>query len=232
MTLLFQRLGFGITHISSLVESCLLLIGSLLVLIPIYHFLTMTSKHTLKNFSLSCIDTLGLENVMLYPYRTTANRSKKRPHSKQLCSVSSPVAKTVTDELNSPIDTQVCLLQESSSSMVAGLVNIGNTCFLNSVLQVSCIATSEAADMLNVRFLDLVIIVIAKITTLFGSNEHCTLNIQNTCYAVPAENLTTFISTIQQCIQAHRYCQHIEKESQPSQQRTAGRSGDIPTFSH
>ena len=209
MTLLLERLCFNITHISSLVESCLLLIGSVLVLIPVYHFLTITGKHNLKNFSLSCIDTLGLQNIMLYPYRTTTTTTtnssmKKKRHSKQLRSASSPVAKIVTDELNSPvIDTQVCLLQESSSSMVAGLVNIGNTCFLNSVLQVSCIHTSKAAETLNVRFLDLVIIVIATITTLFGSNEHCTFSIQNACYTVPVENLTTFVSTLQRCIQAH-----------------------------
>ncbi|GAN01631.1 cysteine proteinase [Mucor ambiguus] len=135
MTLLLKGLHFIITHISSIVQSCLLLIGSLLVLIPIYQFLAITDKHTLKNFSQSCIDQLGLQDIILSPYSTATSNSEEKPYNDELRSVSSSVAQIVTDELNPSIDTQVCLLQESSSSMVAGLINIGNTCFLNSVLQ-------------------------------------------------------------------------------------------------
>lgn len=178
MTLLLKGLHFTITHISSIVQSCLLLIGSLLVLIPIYHFLTLADKDTLKNFSLSCIDLLGLQQVMLLPNRTTTKNSKE-PLDSHSSSAMSPADDSVTYELNSPIDTQVCLLQESSSTMVAGLINIGNTCFLNSVLQVSLhmLCKKKSTKILNVHFLDLVTIVITKISNLFGSTEQHTFNI-------------------------------------------------------
>lgn len=132
MSLLLRGLYYTPSNISTIIQSCVFLLGSILVLIPIYHFLTIIDKRTLKKFSQSCINLLGLHDV-ISPYSTIVDiKDDFYYHTSALPSAGD----VVTDELNSPIDTQVCLLPEYSNVMVAGLINTGNSCFLNSVLQV------------------------------------------------------------------------------------------------
>lgn len=132
MALLLKGLHYTISNISTIIQSCVFLLGSILVLIPIYHFLTIADKTTLKKFSQSCINLLGLYDV-ISPYSTIINTKDVFYYHTSVLPSADDI---VTYELNSPIDTQVCLLPEYSSAMVAGLINTGNSCFLNSVLQV------------------------------------------------------------------------------------------------
>jgi hypothetical protein len=138
MNLIIERLHFIITHIPGVIESFVFLIGTLLIVIPLFQILINTEKSAYQKASQVCWDIMGLphfeatqsssiEKPVLETYTTPAYRQS-----------ASPSGDSVTSDsiVSEAIDTDVCLLPEISTPMVAGLVNTGNSCYLNSVLQV------------------------------------------------------------------------------------------------
>lgn len=140
MTPLVYILKYFILNVSQIIQWLLFFIGSLLVLIPVYHNLINNST-TLLKASQACANKLGMHRLVnLYSYNNN-NSNKiegKREKSIPLSTRSAlPSVQIVTSELNktnSKVNTQVCLVSNNTS--VSGLVNTGNSCFLNSVLQV------------------------------------------------------------------------------------------------
>ncbi|KAI7902681.1 uncharacterized protein BX663DRAFT_510128 [Cokeromyces recurvatus] len=129
--LLLQGSQFLLINISSIIQSLLLLMGSLLVLIPIYQTLNI-NKLISSGISKSSPSRIIPYIKNVYLKSSLISSSTTTPLSINRSAL--PSADIVTSELK-PIDTQVCLLPEISSSMIAGLTNTGNSCFLNSVLQ-------------------------------------------------------------------------------------------------
>lgn len=140
MTPLVYILKYFILNVSQIIQWLLFFIGSLLVFIPVYHNLNNNST-TLLKASQACANKLGMHRLVnLYSYSNSDNNNKiegKKEESIQLSTRSAlPSVQIVTSELNktnSKVNTQVCLLSNNTS--VSGLVNTGNSCFLNSVLQ-------------------------------------------------------------------------------------------------
>lgn len=137
MTPLIYILKYFILNVSQIIQWLLFFIGSLLVLIPVFHNLFNSPTPFLKA-SQTCANKLGMHRfVNLY-----SNKNKiegKKEESIHLTTRSAlPSVQKETYEVNkvsSKVDTQVCLV--SSNTSVSGLVNTGNSCFLNSVLQVN-----------------------------------------------------------------------------------------------
>lgn len=97
----------------------------------------------------------------------------------------------VTTELNkTPIDTRVCLLPESPSELVSGLTNTGNSCFLNSILQVN-------SQWLSLFILTLLpgTIIITSTSIVFRKVYPIITVIQLTCYAIIIKNASPSIDS-------------------------------------
>lgn len=129
MTLLIH---YVIMNLSSILQTSLCLIGTILVVVPIYHIIVKLSGSSISKSTRSHLrKSLYIDETSQLPFAAMVNTIGRSA----LSSVD-----IVTTKLNlKPIDTQVCLLPKVSSDMVSGLTNTGNSCFLNSVLQASLI---------------------------------------------------------------------------------------------
>lgn len=129
MRISLNILHYVLLNISAVVHSTLPLFGTLLIIYPIYHLITTMSKSTFIGFIQSYLknDLFSFNNI---PNESTLEMVNSKYHS----SFSSN-NDTSTMKLK-PINTQICLLPKSPSELISGLTNTGNSCFLNSILQV------------------------------------------------------------------------------------------------
>jgi hypothetical protein len=141
MTFMTEKLRFTITHIPDVLEWFTFLIGTLLILIPLLQFLINSNKPNYREAVKICMEIIGVADFGTT--RRLMDISPLKIYSMPALPAwkqsASPSADSVTSDLlvsKIAIDTDVCFLPEISTSMVAGLVNTGNSCFLNSVLQV------------------------------------------------------------------------------------------------
>lgn len=143
MTLLYT-LQFVLLNISSIIQWLLFILGLILVIIPLYHTLRSNSTSFLKA-SQACKARLGMHRFINLYYTGTNNHKKTLGGSAASPASLSSSADVVTCEPHTKLDTSVCLLSDNHGDispyhrplLVSGLVNTGNSCFLNSVLQVT-----------------------------------------------------------------------------------------------
>ncbi|CAO3613953.1 unnamed protein product [Mucor hiemalis] len=117
MTPLIYILKYFILNVSQIIQWLLFFIGSLLVLIPVFHNLFNSPTPFLKA-SQTCANKLEGRIIHLTTQSALPSVQKETYE---------------VNKVSSKVDTQVCLV--SSNTSVSGLVNTGNSCFLNSVLQ-------------------------------------------------------------------------------------------------
>jgi hypothetical protein len=120
-------LHYIFSNTSHIIQWILFFIGIVLILIPVYHNTTNFLKA-----SQACANKLGMQRLFYF-------YTKKEKRSVQ---VEPTTEKKTIEPINiitrERVDTQVCLLSSNdTNSFTSGLVNTGNSCFLNSVLQVS-----------------------------------------------------------------------------------------------
>lgn len=126
MTLLVAVLHYFLANYSSIIQWLLFLTGLVLVILPMYHgFMNQTSSFL--KASEMCKQRLGMHRfINLYYYN-------EKPETIAKPSLSIP-------KTTPTVNTKICLLSNGDDvagpSLVPGLVNTGNSCFLNSVLQV------------------------------------------------------------------------------------------------
>ena len=131
MPLLVHLLQYILLNMSQLIQWLLFLIGTLLILIPLYQVVLNNEKSLLK-VSRACASRLGMHRFVTI--------QQEQPQQQQIEAIPFKKSSTLSLSLSSftvEPASQVCLLRNNNTThYISGLVNTGNSCFLNSVLQV------------------------------------------------------------------------------------------------